>query len=83
MSDTRMIKQIAWWLHPDCWEDAEGEEGEIAYEKMARRIVKLVRDHDKRLTKRALDSATPCPDCGSKKLGIHSIRCSRYRPPSQ
>jgi len=36
-----------------------------------------------RPTKRALDSATPCPDCGSRKLGIHSINCSRYRPPSQ
>lgn len=35
------------------------------------------------LTQRALDSATPCPDCGSKKLGIHSIKCSRYRPPSK
>ena len=38
---------------------------------------------DSGLTQRALDSATPCPDCGSKKLGIHSIHCSRYRPPSQ
>ncbi len=44
---------------------------------------KAARSVIKRLTKRALDSATPCPDCGSKKLGIHSIRCSRYRPPSQ
>lgn len=44
--------------------------------KAARKVIK-------RLTKRALDSATPCPDCGSKNLGIHSIHCSRYRPPSQ
>lgn len=36
-----------------------------------------------RRTKRALGSAAPCPDCGSKKLGIHSIKCSRYRPPSK
>lgn len=46
-------------------------------------VRKAARNVIKRLTKRALDSATPCPDCGSKKLGIHSIKCSRYRPPSK
>lgn len=44
--------------------------------KAARKVIK-------RLKKSVLDSATPCPDCGSKKLGIHSIKCSRYRPPSR
>lgn len=27
MSDTRMVNKIAWWLHPECWDDAESEEG--------------------------------------------------------
>lgn len=75
MSDTRMVKQIAWWLHPDCWEDAEGEEGEIAFEKMARRIVKLVRDHDKRLTRRAADGSK-----GSAKIDVNPYQSyKRYR----
>lgn len=46
-------------------------------------IINRFESEERRPTKRALDSATPCPDCGSEKLGIHSINCSRYRPPSK
>jgi len=42
MSDTRMINQIAWWLHADCL-DVDSEED---YKTAAQRIVDLVRRHD-------------------------------------
>ena len=49
--DARLIRNIAWWIGGEnCADD-------VADEEYAIRIIKMVRDHDKRLTKRSPDRA--------------------------
>lgn len=66
MSDTRMVNKIAWMIHEECMEWIENEED---YKKAARKLIEIVRKHDKRLTARALDvggKADVCQECGAK-----------------
>lgn len=62
MSDARMVSKIALMIHGECMEWIENEED---YKKAARKLIEIVRKHDKRLTKRAADV---CQKCGSKKF---------------
>lgn len=52
MSDARMVSKIAWMIHGECMEWIENEED---YKKAARKLIEIVRKHDKRLTQRAVD----------------------------
>jgi len=52
MSDTHMVSKIAWMIHSECMEWIESEDD---YKKAARKLIEIVRKHDARLTKRALD----------------------------
>lgn len=48
MSDAHMVSKIAWMIHGECMEWIESEDD---YKKMARKLIEIVRKHDKRLAK--------------------------------
>jgi len=66
MSDAHMVSKIAWMIHGECMEWIENEDD---YKKAARKLIEIVRRHDKRLTKRAADLP----------LGVQKIKVLRKR----